>query len=296
MNRLPGTVWIVIGVLGLLLLSSMFFVVGEKERALKIRLGSVIETEYKPGLHMKLPVLDNIRKFDRRILTLDLRPERVLTSEKKNVIVDSFVKWRIEDVEAFFTATAGGDESIVESRLTQFIRNAVKDAFGTRTVRQVVSSERTKLMSEINNATNEKISGFGIRIVDVRIKKVELPEDVRESVYQRMEKERAKIAREIRSEGQEQSQKIRAEADRLRAETLAEAYSTAEQTRGEGDAQSAKVYADAYAEDPGFYNLYRSLNAYRKAFNGGGDIMLIDPESDFFRFFNSTEANAKAGQ
>jgi len=293
MNRLPSTVWIVVGVLGLLLLSSIFFVVDETERALKIRLGSVVETEYNPGLHMKLPVIEDIHKFDRRILTLDLRPERVLTSEKKNVIVDSFVKWRIENVEAFFTATAGGDETIVESRLTQFIRNAVKDAFGTRTVRQVVSSERTKLMNEINNATNEKISGFGIRIVDVRIKKVELPEDVRESVYQRMEKERAKIAREIRSEGQEQSQKIRAEADRLREETLAEAYSQAEQTRGQGDAKSAQVYADAYKQDPAFYNLYRSLTAYRKSFNGGGNVMLIDPESDFFRFFNSNDVNAR---
>lgn len=296
MNKLPGTFWIVIGVVGLMLLSSLFFVVGETERAIKIRLGSVVETEYQPGLHVKLPFIDNIRKFDRRILTLDLRPERVLTSEKKNVIVDSFVKWRIENVEAFFTATAGGDESIVESRLTQFIRNAVKDAFGTRTVQQVVSSERSKLMGEISKRTNDKISGFGIRIVDVRIKKVELPEDVRESVYQRMEKERATIAREIRSEGQEQSQKIRAEADRLREETLAEAYSKAEQTRGEGDAKSAQVYADAYSQDPEFYNLYRSLNAYRKAFEGGSDILLIDPESDFFRFFNSASTNVSASE
>lgn len=289
MNKLPSSLWIIIGVLTLLVLTSIFFTVGETERALKIRLGSVVESEYEPGLHMKIPVIENIRKFDRRILTLDLRPERVLTSEKKNVIVDSFVKWKIEDVEAFFTATAGGDETIAENRLTQFIRNAVKDAFGTRTVSQVVSSERTSLMNEINMATNEKLSGFGIRIVDVRIKKVELPEDVRESVYQRMEKERSKIAREIRSQGQEQSRKIRAEADRLRAETIAEAYSEAEQTRGIGDAKSAQVYAEAYTEDPEFYNLYRSLSAYKKAFNGGGDIMLIDPESDFFRFFNSKD-------
>ena len=294
MNRLPGSLWMILGVVALLLLTSIFFTVGETERALKIRLGSVVESEYEPGLHMKFPVIDNIRKFDRRVLTLDLRPERVLTSEKKNVIVDSFVKWKIEDVEAFFTATAGGDETVAENRLTQFIRNAVKDAFGTRTVRQVVSSERSKLMGEINQATNEKLSGFGIRIVDVRIKKVELPEDVRESVYQRMQKEREKIAREIRSQGQEQSRKIRAEADRLRAETIAAAYSQAEQTRGEGDAKSAQVYAEAYTEDPEFYNLYRSLNAYKKAFNGSGDIMLIDPESDFFRFFNSTNPNPTA--
>jgi len=287
MNRLPYSFFVIAGLVVLFLLSSIFFQVGETERAIKIRLGTVIETEYEPGLHMKLPIVESIRKFDRRILTLDLRPERVLTSEKKNVIVDSFVKWRIDDVESFFVSTSG-DESIAESRLTQFIRNGVKDSFGTRTLRQVVSSERSELMSEITRVSNEKVRGLGIRIVDVRIKKVELPEDVRESVYLRMEKERAKIAREIRSQGNEQAKKIKAEAERVRAVIIAESYSEAQQTRGAGDAESARVYAEAYTADPEFYDLYRSLDAYRTAFSRNRDVLLLKPDSEFFKYFNTS--------
>jgi len=287
MNRLPYSVLLIAGLVLLMLLSSIFFVVDERERAIKIRLGNVSETEYEPGLHVKMPVIDTIRKFDRRILTLDLRPERVLTSEKKNVIVDSFVKWKIEDVEAFFVSTSG-DESVAESRLTQFIRNGVKDSFGSRTVRQVVSSERTELMNEIGRIANEKTRGLGIRIVDVRIKKVELPEDVRESVYQRMEKEREAIAREIRSQGNEQAKKITAEADRVRAEIIADSYSQAQQTRGLGDASSAGVYAEAYTANPEFYSLYRSLDAYRKAFANNRDVFLLNPNSEFFKYFRES--------
>ncbi len=291
MNRIPYSFYLIAGLVLLMLLSSVFFVVGETERAIKIRLGNVIETEYEPGLHMKLPIVEAVRKFDRRILTLDLRPERVLTSEKKNVIVDSFVKWRIEDVEAFFTSTSG-DESVAESRLTQFIRNGVKDSFGTRTVREVVSSERTELMNEISRIANEKTTGLGIRIVDVRVKKVELPEDVRESVYARMEKEREKIAREIRSEGNEQAKKIKAEAERVRAEIIAESYNQAQQTRGAGDANSARVYAEAFTENPEFYNLYRSLDAYRNAFSNNRDVLLLKPDTEFFKYFNSSSPNS----
>lgn len=287
MNRIPSTFLIAAALLFLLLLSSVFFTVSETERAIKIRLGSVVETEYEPGLHMKLPFIETIRKFDRRILTLDLRPERVLTKEKKNVIVDSFVKWKIEDNTDYFVSTTG-DENTAENRLTQFIRNGVKDAFAKRTVQEVVSSQRSELMEEINRVANEKTTGLGIRIVDVRIKKVELPEDVRESVYQRMEKERAKIAREIRSEGQESAKKIRAEADRIRTETIAAAYNTAQTTRGEGDAESARIYAVAYSEDPEFYNLYRSLNAYKNAFSGNNDVLLLQPDSEFFKYFNQS--------
>jgi len=287
MNRIPGSFLMVLVLLALVLLSSIFFTVGETERAIKIRLGEVVETEYDPGLHMKLPLVESIRKFDRRILTLDLRPERVLTSEKKNVIVDSFVKWRVENNFEYFVSTTG-DELTAENRLTQFIRNGIKDAFAKRTVQQVVSSERSQLMEEINRVANEKTKGLGIQVVDVRIKKVELPEDVRESVYQRMEKERAKIAREIRSEGQESAKKIRAEADRIRTETIAVAYKTAQQTRGEGDAESARIYAEAYSEDPEFYNLYRSLNAYKNAFSGSNDVLLLQPDSEFFKYFNQS--------
>lgn len=287
MNRFPSSFLMIAGLLLLVLLSSIFFTVSETERAIKIRLGTVVETEYTPGLHMKLPFIESIRKFDRRILTLDMRPERVLTAEKKNVIVDSFVKWRIEDNYEYFVSTTGSEQT-AENRLTQFIRNGVKDAFAKRTVQEVVSSERSQLMEEINRVANEKTTGLGIRIVDVRIKKVELPEDVRESVYQRMEKERASIAREIRSEGQEEAKKIRAGADRVRTETIAVAYKTAQQTRGEGDAESAKIYAEAYSEDVEFYNLYRSLTAYKKAFSTSNDVLLLQPDSEFFKYFNQS--------
>ncbi len=287
MKRIPATFLLIAAFVLLMLSSSIFFVVGETEKAIKIRLGNVVGTEYSPGLHMKLPIIESVRKFDRRVLTVDLRPERVLTSEKKNLIVDSFVKWRIEDVESYFTSM-GGDERLAEDRLTQFIRNGLKDSFGTRTVQEVVSSERAILMSEISENTNAKTTELGIRVVDVRVKKVELPEDVRESVYQRMEKERAKIAAEIRSEGQEQSRKVRAEADRVRAETLATAYSTAEQTRGLGDAESARIYAEAYSADPEFFSLYRSLNAYRTAFGSSRDVMLLNPDSEFFKYFSGS--------
>ncbi len=290
LKRLPGTAWLILAAVLFFLLSSIFFVVTEKEKAIKLRLGSVVRSEYDPGLHFKLPIIENVRKFDSRILTLDLPPERVLTSENKNVMVDSFVKWRIIDTEQYLVSMRG-DERLVNFRLTEFIRNGVKDAFGNRTVQQVVSSQRTELMREIRDSVNSETSNLGILLEDVRIKKVELPEDVRESVYQRMEKERAAIAREIRSEGEELAKKIRAEADRVRAETIAAAYSESEQNRGLGDAESARVYAEAYKEDPEFYRLYRSLNAYREAFNGPGDVLLLQPDSEFFNYFNNPAAS-----
>lgn len=288
MRNLPGTPtsWgiVVIGIL--LVLWSSVFVVREAQSAIKIRLGEVVGSDYGPGLHFKLPLIDRVRYFDRRLLPLDLPKARVLTSEKKNVKVNSFVKWRIHDPEAFFTATAGV-EAVAESRLAQFIQNGVRESFGRRTLNQVVSTQRSELMGEIGASANEEIQGLGIQIVDVRIKQVELPEDVQGSVHLRMEKERAKIAREIRSQGQEQARKIRAEADRVRAETLADAYSEAEQIRGEGDALAAKTYAEAYQANAEFYKLYRSLNAYRESFANGTDILLLDPKSDFFRYFGN---------
>lgn len=290
LKRLPASAWVILAALVFFFLTSIFFVVSEKEKAIKLRLGNVTRSDYNPGLHLKWPLIENVRKFDSRILTLDLRPERVLTSEKKNVIVDSFVKWRIADTEKFLVSMRG-DERVVNNRLTQFVRNGVKDSFGSRTVKQVVSSQRTELMAEIREAVNMQTSNLGITVVDVRIKKVELPEDVRDSVYQRMEKERAKIAREIRSEGEESAKRITAEADRVRAETIAEAYSTSEQNRGLGDAGSAAVYAEAYTKNPEFYRLYRSLNAYKEAFSGPGDVLLLKPDSEFFRYFNNSQEN-----
>ncbi len=291
MNRLTNPVTLVFVALALLLLSSMFFTVNEYEKAIKLRLGEITESEFEPGLHFKMPLINRVIKFDKRLLTLDVKPERVLTSEKKNVIVNSFIQWRVADSEDFYKRL-GGIESRANSRLTQFIREGVKDAFGKRTVREVVSSARSTLREEILVAVDEQARGLGIEVFDVRIKKVELPDDVRESVFQRMEKDRAKIAREIRSEGEEESKKIRAEADRIREQTLATAYAQAEETRGTGDAESANIYAEAFTQDPEFYNLYRSLNAYRNAFTGNNDVLLLKPDSEFFKYFNGPQQGA----
>lgn len=294
MNRLANPLYLIPIALLALILSAAMFTVNEREKAIKLFLGEITESDYQPGLHFKIPLLERVYKFDKRILTLDVQPERVLTSEKKNVIVDSFVKWRVADAETFYTRL-GGVEQRAGSRLTQFVREGVKDAFGQRTVREVISSARSDLMDEIALAVGRQSQNLGIEIVDVRIKKVELAEEVRESVYQRMEKDREKIAREIRSEGQESAKKIRAAADRIREETLATAYAEAEQTRGDGDAESARIYAEAYTQDPQFYNLYRSLSAYRQAFSSGSDVMLLNPDSEFFRYFRSATGAAGAG-
>jgi len=292
MNRLANPLVLVGAALLLLLGSTMIFTVNERERAIKLFLGEITRADYQPGLHFKLPLLEQVYKFDKRILTLDVDPERVLTNEKKNVMVDSFVKWRIAVPETFYKRL-GGVESRADSRLTQFVREGVKDAFGRRTIQEVVASARSTLREEILNSVNVQSESLGIEIIDVRIKKVELPEDVRESVYQRMEKDREQIARGIRSEGEEQAKIIRATADRAREELLARAYATAEQTRGLGDAESAKTYAEAYTQDPEFYSLYRSLSAYRSAFSGGGDVLLLDPKSEFFRYFNGAAGAPK---
>jgi len=292
MNKLANPLVLIGAALLLLLISTMVFTVDERERAIKLFLGEITEAEYDPGLHFKMPLLEKVYKFDRRILTLDVQPERVLTNEKKNVIVDSFIKWQIDDTSQFYKSL-GGVESRANSRLTQFVREGVKDAFGQRTIREVVSSARSSLRDEILASVDQQAESLGIDIVDVRIKKVELPEDVRESVYQRMEKDRAKIAREIRSEGEESAKKIRASADRVREELLANAYSTAEQTRGNGDAESARIYAEAYTKNPEFYSLYRSLGAYRSAFSGNSDVLVLNPDSQFFRYFNGPDALPK---
>ncbi len=290
MNKLTNPLFLIVAALLLLLFSSMVFIVDERERAIKLFLGEITESEYEPGLHFKVPLLETVYKFDRRILTLDVQPERVLTNEKKNVIVDSFIKWKISDTGTFYKSL-GGVESRANSRLTQFVREGVKDAFGQRTIREVVSSARSTLREEIQASVDQQAERLGIDIIDVRIKKVELPDDVRESVYQRMEKDRAKIAREIRSEGEESAKKIRASADRVREELLANAYATAEQTRGTGDAESARIYAEAFTQDPEFYSLYRSLSAYRSAFSGSGDVLLLKPDSEFFQYFNGPQSS-----
>jgi modulator of FtsH protease HflC len=280
----------VAGFIALVLWSSTF-IVNEKELAIKFKLGEIVTTINEPGLYFKIPIINNIRKFDSRVLTLDTAPERYLTSEKKNVIVDSYVKWRISNPRIYYTSTQGGDEQRAVSRIISILNDEMKGQFGSKTIKEVISGERSAIMQAVNENAGVKTRDLGVELVDVRIKKVELPPDVSESVYQRMIKERDTVAKAFRSAGEEQAKGIRANADRQRTEILAEAYREAEQIRGDGDASAAKIYADAYGKDKEFYSFHRSLNAYRNSFSGNNDMMVLNPESDFFRYFK--EATGK---
>ncbi|GAB6043917.1 protease modulator HflC [Endothiovibrio diazotrophicus] len=275
-----------------LLLSFSMFTVNEREKAIMFRLGEIVRTDFAPGLYFKIPFINNVRTFDGRILTLDADPERYLTVEKKNVSVDAFIKWRIDDVANFYRAT-GGDEMRASNRLAQIIRDGMKAEFGKRTIQEVVSGERTQIMDILTVTANKQAADLGISIVDVRIKRIDLPRVVSSSVFQRMRAERERVARDFRSRGQEAAERIRADADRQRTVILAEAYREAEQTRGEGDAKSTEVYAAAYGKDPEFYAFYRSLDAYRNTFNSTDDMLIVDPDSDFFRYFKDPLGGAR---
>lgn len=267
-----------------------FFVVDQRETAIKLFLGEIEDKEYEAGLHAKWPFFNTIHKFDRRIMNIDAKPERVLTSEKKNVIVDSFVKWRIDNPREYFKAT-GGNSRNAERLLSQFINKGIKDAIGKRTMQAVIAGQRQEIMLEVAVATNVQASPLGVEIVDVRVKKVELPEDVSDSVYRRMQQERAKVAKDFRSKGQEKAKGIVADAERQRSELLAEAYNESQTIRGQADAEAAEIYASAYGKNPEFYSLYRSLNAYKTTFSGKNDVLLIKPDSQFFRYFNGDTGN-----
>jgi membrane protease subunit HflC len=277
----------------LLWLGSMsFFIVDERELAVKFRLGEFERADYTPGIYFKFPFINNVRKFDRRILTLDAEPERYLTLEKKNVIVDAFIKWRISNVENYYK-TMGGDERRAGTRLSQLIKNGLRDEFGKRTIQEAISGERAQIMNVITAQIEEQAKQFGIEVVDVRIKRIELPPEVSGSVYDRMEAERARVAKDLRSRGAEAAERIRADADRQRTVILAEAYRDAERIRGEGDGKAAEVYAKAYGKDEKFYAFYRSLNAYRNVFTSQEDVLVLDPESEFFKYFKNASGQGK---
>lgn len=265
--------------------SSSVFVVNQWETAVVLRLGEIVKADVPPGLHFKTPFINNVRTFDARVQTLDSAPERFLTSEKKNLEVDSFVKWRIKDVEKFYT-TMNGDNRLAGMRLGQIVKDGLRAEFGNRTVKEVISGERVEIAQKIKDTTADAANSFGIEIADVRIKRIDLPKDVSDSVYRRMEAERNRVAKDLRSKGSEAAEKIRADADRQRVVILAEAYSEAEILRGQGDAKAAEIYAKAYNEDAEFYAFYHSLNAYQKTFKDKSDILLVDPKSDFFMYFN----------
>lgn len=259
------------------------FTVSEAERAIKFRLGEIIKSDYEAGLHFKIPFINNVKKFDKRIQTMDAKPERFLTAEKKNVIVDSFVKWRIGDVNTFYTVVAG-DTGQANLRLDQIVKDAFRGEFGKRNIKQLVSTDRQAIREILIKNAKPLAADLGMEIIDVQVMRIDLPEEVSSSVYRRMEAERERVAREFRSQGAEAAERIRADADRQGVVTMANAFRDAEKLRGEGDAKSAEIYAQAYGADAEFFAFYRSLSAYKKTF-GRSSMMVVDPDSDFFKYF-----------
>ena len=276
--------FILLAVLVLFIGSNALYVIKETERGVLLKFGEVVNPDIKPGLHWKIPFVNNVRKFDGRILTVDSQPERFFTQEKKALIVDSYAKFRVSDTKKFYTAT-NGEEARAAGLLAQRINDGLRNQVAVRTIQEVVSGERDQLMVDLAEKLNAvALSELGVELVDVRVKQIDLPPDVSESVYQRMNAEREKEAREHRSQGQELAEGIRAAADREVTVLKANAYREAELIRGAGDAEATRIYADAFNQDPEFYSFTRSLRAYQDAFQGSGDVMLIRPDSEFFRY------------
>ncbi len=271
----------------LLLVSLSAFTVDQREYALVFRLGQIVSVKKAPGLYFKLPLVENVRYFDNRILTLNWEePDRFLTSEKKNVLVDSFVKWRIVDPAKYYVSVKG-DELAAERRLSQTVNAGLRDEFGKRTIHDVVSGERSQIMEILRQSADKESRQMGIQVLDVRLKRVDLPQEVSESVYQRMEAERKRVANELRSQGAGAAEKIRADADRQREVIIAEAFREAQNTKGQGDAKASEIYADAYGKNPEFYAFYRSLEAYRNSFKSKSDVLVLEPNSEFFKYMRS---------
>ncbi|MBK6617781.1 MAG: hypothetical protein RI993_1337 [Pseudomonadota bacterium] len=273
--------------------SSVIYIVDEREQAVVFQLGEVVDVKTSPGLYFKIPVVQNVRFFESRILTMDTdEPERFITSEKKNVLVDLFVKWRIVDVRQYYVSV-NGDEALAQTRLSQTINSSMRDEFGNRTVHDVVSGERDVIMEIMRQKANVDARKIGVEVIDVRLKRVDLPREVSDSVYQRMEAERTRVANELRSTGAAESEKIRADADRQREVILAEAYREAQKIMGDGDGQAAGIYATAFQKDAKFYDFYRSLEAYKQSFKDKSDLLVLEPSSEFFKFLKKSSGEGK---
>ena len=284
-----------IGIIGALFFlgSSALYVVDQRQQAIVFQLGEVVDVKTSPGLYFKLPLVQNVRFFESRIMTMDtVEPERFITSEKKNVLVDLFVKWRIVDVKQYYISVRG-DEMLAQNRLAQTVNSSMRDEFGNRTVHDVVSGERDKIMEIMRQKADADARKIGVEVVDVRLKRVDLPMEVSESVYRRMEAERKRVANELRSTGSAESEKIRADADRQREVLLAEAYRTAQDVKGQGDAKSSSIYAAAFQQNPEFYSFYRSLEAYKQTFRNKTDMMVLEPSSDFFKYLKNSGRGGK---
>ena len=274
---------VIAAIAGVLIYETIYFV-DERERAIVFQFGRIVESHDQPGIHFKKPFINNVRFFDARIQTMDADPELYLTAERKNLVVDSFAKWRIRDVAKYYV-TVSGLQSNARARLAQRVNDSLRQEFGKRQVQEVISGDRAEIMELVRLSVDKEASEFGVEVIDVRLKRVDLDPEVSESVYSRMEAERARVAKELRAQGAEAAERIRADADRQREITIANAYREAQQIRGEGDAISTLTYADAYGRDADFYRLYRSLLAYRNTFQSKDDLLILEPNSEFFRFF-----------
>ncbi len=279
---------IMIGSIALLVLLSLsVFVVDQRQTAIVFQLGEVVGEKTAPGLYFKTPLVQNVRYFDSRILTMDsVEPERFITAEKKNVMVDSFVKWRIADVKQYYISV-GGDEVRAHTRLMQTVNASMREEFGKRTIHEVVSGEREKIMEILRQKANADAGKIGVEVLDVRLKRVDFPVEISESVYRRMDAERKRVANELRATGNADSEKIRADADRQREVTLADAYRDAQKIKGDGDAKATAIYSAAFGRNTEFYSFYRSLEAYKQSFKNRGDVMVIDPSSAFFKYMKN---------
>lgn len=289
MNKVIG----IIAVVGVLLYTTIFFV-DEREKAMRLQFGKIVQTGYEPGFHFKWPYpFNEVKKLDGRILTIDQRPERFLTKEKKHMVVDSFVKWRIVDEIKYFTATSGGREQNAAQLVYSMVNDGLRNEFAKRTVQEVIAQDRTQIMDLLTSNISEKAMTLGIGIIDVRVKRIDFPEKISQNVYERMRSERSRLAREHRSKGEEAATRIRADADAQSRILVAEAYRDSQSIRGEGDALSAEIYAKAYNRDRDFYRFYRSMEAYKKSFASSSDVMLIEPDSEFFRYFKNSSGGSK---
>jgi len=280
---------LVTSVVLLIVLSLSLFVVDQRQNVIVLRFGEIVGVKTQPGLFVKVPLIDNVRYFDVRILTIDsAEPERFLTSEKKNVLVDLFVKWRISDVQKYYISV-NGEESRAQTRLLQTINDGLRAEFGSRTVHDVVSGERDQIMELMRTKANEDAQKIGVEVLDVRVKRVDLPQEVSASVYGRMDAERKRVANELRATGAADSEKIRADADRQREVILAEAYRDAQRIKGDGDGKATAIYSRAYEQNPEFYAFYRSLEAYRQSFKNKSDVLVLEPSSEFFKYLKNSK-------
>ena len=277
----------------LLMLSLSMYVVDQRQTAIVLQLGELVDVKTEPGLYFKVPLLHNVRNFDSRILTMDsVEPERFITAEKKNVMVDSFVKWRIFDVKQYYISVRG-DEQIAQTRLMQTVNSIMREEFGKRTVSDVVSGERDKLMLVLREKADADARKIGVEVLDVRLKRVDYPIEISDSVYRRMDAERKRVANELRATGNAESEKIRADADRQREVILANAYRDAQKVKGDGDAKAAALYGSAYGRNAEFYAFYRSMEAYKQSFKSKSDVMVVDPSSSFFKYLKSSSKSGK---